>query len=69
MDLDRRLSLLLRHGSSILEVGAKATLELPGGVNPGSLFRVTRVLLGSLGRMVLQDYVDSLGTEGSLAPW
>lgn len=31
--------------------------------------RVTQVLLASLGRMALQDCVDSLGTEGYLAPW
>lgn len=39
MGLDRRLPLLLRRGSWILEVGAKSTLELPGGINPGSLFQ------------------------------
>lgn len=31
--------------------------------------RVTQALLASLGRMVLQDCVDSLGTEGSLVLW
>jgi hypothetical protein len=39
------------------------------GLTLALFFRVTQVLLASLGRMALQDCVDSLGTEGYLAPW
>lgn len=44
-------------------------LELPGRVNSGSHSRGTQALLASLEKMALQDCVDSLGTEGSPAPW
>lgn len=64
MDLDKCHTLHLRRRSV-----RDQQLALPDRVNSGSLSRGTQDLLVSLGRMALQDCVDSLGTEGSPAQW